>query len=124
MRSSGPLTRFSSAAALFFSACSGAPPPEPSQIAPPPPKTPEALVCAAGSADCESQLGDGGFEDATRAVRVKGISDAVHIAAGMRHACAVRKSGRVACWGSNDMDQVGHSDPPVFLLPTPVQGLP
>lgn len=38
---------------------------------------------------------------------VLGITDAVQIGAGKRHACAVRQSGAVACWGYNLDGQLG-----------------
>ncbi len=40
-------------------------------------------------------------------VDVSGITDAVDIAAGGAHTCALRATGQVVCWGSNDLGQVG-----------------
>lgn len=69
------------------------------------------------------QLGNQGTTDsfAPRAVRdpddlPNGIDDAVDIAAGAEHACAVRTDGTVLCWGSNIDRQLGdglaaHGDP-------------
>ena len=54
---------------------------------------------------------------------VEGLEDAVSIAAGSRYACAVRKTGRVVCWGSNEGDGAGHPDPPVSLRPVEVKGV-
>ena len=45
---------------------------------------------------------------------VPGITDAVSVAVGFHHACAVSSDGRVRCWGRNDQGQLGHdptSDP-------------
>ncbi len=41
-------------------------------------------------------------------VAVKGLSDAVQLAAGAHHTCARRASGSVACWGSNARGQIGN----------------
>lgn len=38
---------------------------------------------------------------------VKGLTDAVDIAVGNEHACALRANGDVVCWGANDYAQVG-----------------
>ncbi|MCC6552857.1 MAG: chromosome condensation regulator RCC1 [Polyangiaceae bacterium] len=38
---------------------------------------------------------------------IPGVGDAVQIAAGANHACAVRRSGKVACWGKNYDGQLG-----------------
>jgi alpha-tubulin suppressor-like RCC1 family protein len=59
------------------------------------------------------QLGNnpsGGFS-ATRfeasPVAVQGLPDAIAVAAGREHACAVRVGGTVICWGDNVFGQVG-----------------
>jgi alpha-tubulin suppressor-like RCC1 family protein len=36
------------------------------------------------------------------------ITDAISISAGNQHACAVLKSGRAVCWGSNESGQLGN----------------
>ncbi|HEX6834197.1 MAG TPA: hypothetical protein VF132_11745 [Rudaea sp.] len=38
------------------------------------------------------------------------ISDAIAIAAGARHTCAVRQGGTVFCWGDNTFGQIGTND--------------
>ena len=38
---------------------------------------------------------------------VPGISNAVDVAVGSHHSCAVRADGSVACWGANDYAQLG-----------------
>lgn len=38
---------------------------------------------------------------------VPGVTDAIAIWAGANHACAVRRSGAVACWGAADKGQIG-----------------
>jgi hypothetical protein len=40
-------------------------------------------------------------------VNVVGLQDAVDVAVGAEHACAVRANGRVVCWGSNRSGAVG-----------------
>ena len=44
---------------------------------------------------------------ATEARTVPGIRDAVSVAAGRAHMCAVRRSAEVACWGYNGEGQLG-----------------
>jgi alpha-tubulin suppressor-like RCC1 family protein len=41
------------------------------------------------------------------ALAVSGLSDAVAIAVGQRHACAIRSNSTVACWGANGYGQLG-----------------
>ncbi|HEY0990750.1 MAG TPA: hypothetical protein VGD80_27040 [Kofleriaceae bacterium] len=36
--------------------------------------------------------------------------DAVRVVVGERHSCALVQGGAVACWGSNELGQVGHDD--------------
>lgn len=38
---------------------------------------------------------------------VRGMADAVDIALGAEHTCALRKTGEVACWGSNEHGSLG-----------------
>jgi alpha-tubulin suppressor-like RCC1 family protein len=48
--------------------------------------------------------------------------DAIAIAAGTTHACAVLKDGRVICWGDNHHGQLGQTGPNAsFTTPVPVQ---
>jgi alpha-tubulin suppressor-like RCC1 family protein len=55
-----------------------------------------------------------------RPTRVVGLSDAVSISVGKVHACAVRRTGTVVCWGSNEDDQAGQRDRPVSYVPVHV----
>lgn len=66
-----------------------------------------------GSAVCwgfnlDGQLGNG-EKDAisTSPVEVEGLVDLVGLAAGGNHVCALRRNGRVACWGGNQFGQLG-----------------
>ena len=62
---------------------------------------------------------------------VAGIDDAIGIATGYRHACAIRADKTVVCWGANDGGQLGHAsaaDPtcggvPCKFAPSAVAGL-
>jgi alpha-tubulin suppressor-like RCC1 family protein len=68
----------------------------------------------------QGQLGIGevgGSRDTPTPVVV--LTDAVGIAVGPSHACAVRRDGHVWCWGDNDANQVNSS--PASDQPTPVE---
>lgn len=52
-------------------------------------------------------------------VQVMGISDAVQIAVGALHSCAVRRTGEVMCWGDDSTGQLG--DGTTTIRPIPVQ---
>jgi alpha-tubulin suppressor-like RCC1 family protein len=56
-----------------------------------------------------------------RPTQVVGISDAVDIAVGVAHQCAVRATGQVLCWGFNDYGALGTGDTTPRPLPTPVR---
>lgn len=54
------------------------------------------------------QLGDGSFgEERATPSPVADLTDAVHLAAGLQHACAIRASGQTVCWGDNELGAVG-----------------
>jgi hypothetical protein len=53
------------------------------------------------------QLGDGTNAKSARPVRVHGISNAVDVACGEFHACALLGSGEVWCWGRGGRGQLG-----------------
>lgn len=55
-----------------------------------------------------SQLGDGTMMSRfTSTSEVVGLSDAVFVSGGFYHTCAVRSGGVLACWGSNQANQLG-----------------
>lgn len=57
-------------------------------------------------------------------VNASGLDDAVGLAAGDRHTCAVRASGAIDCWGANDAGQLGRgfTGAPAFV-PGQVPGI-
>jgi hypothetical protein len=59
------------------------------------------------------QLGDGTTTFRSAPVPVAGLHDALAIAAGARHTCALRRlDNEVVCWGANEAGQVGRSPRP------------
>ena len=75
-------------------------------------------------ADSDGQLGDGSMTTARpTAVATVGLTDAVQLAAGEWHSCAVRIDASVVCWGRNDSGQLGDGTMTVRAAPVPVVGL-
>ena len=68
----------------------------------------------------EGQLGNGTLGTVVQAlpVKVAGLSDAVALAAGQSHTCALKASGSVSCWGVNANGELG--DGTRSSRPTPV----
>src|SRR2546423_9352186 len=57
----------------------------------------------------EGQLGDGTSVDRTSPVPVVNLGQAISIAAGEFHTCAILgASGTVRCWGDNSVGQLGN----------------
>ena len=72
------------------------------------------------------QLGDGkGRPGAASAapVAVRELNDAVAVGAGRAHACAVRSSGEVVCWGDNRAGQLGNDERAAWVAPVAVPGI-
>ncbi len=74
------------------------------------------------------QVGDGRPLDASRPdvlkpQVVKGIDDAVAIAAGLSHTCVVHRPGTVSCWGYNFFGQLGDGTEQRSSSPVKVLGL-
>ena len=86
----------------------------------------DASVVCWGS-DGKGQLGDGAAGmNAFKVVTVSGLDDAIQIAAGAEHTCALRGSKTVVCWGSDEFGQLGDgsSGTTAFATaPVPVKGL-
>ncbi len=53
--------------------------------------------------------------------RVIGVQDAVALGAGQWHACALSKSGAIACWGANGFAQLGDGTTRESPAPRPVR---
>lgn len=82
-----------------------------------------------GSVSCwgtsyAGQLGDGSFGAAAgKAVPgpVSGLTDATSLVTGTDHACALRATGAVVCWGNNTHGQIGDgTSAPGTMKPVPV----
>jgi cysteine-rich repeat protein len=72
------------------------------------------------------QLGNGssGTGSSTKTpVTVSGLSDAVGVAAGSTHTCAVHSSGGVSCWGLNPNGELGDGTTTAKTTPNPVSGI-
>jgi alpha-tubulin suppressor-like RCC1 family protein len=68
------------------------------------------------------QLGTGSTTNTHLPITV-GLTAAVDIAVGERHACAVLATGTVSCWGSNNAGQLGDVTFTSRSLPGPVTGI-
>jgi alpha-tubulin suppressor-like RCC1 family protein len=77
----------------------------------------------AGLLEGRGRLGDGTDEDRARPTRVVELDDAVQVAAGFGHSCALRSDGSVACWGDNTRGQLGDGTFDGSLVPVEVGGL-
>jgi alpha-tubulin suppressor-like RCC1 family protein len=104
---------------------------------------PIVALSAGGSASCavrqgggvscwgrndDGQLGDGTLTPRSTGTRVLGLDDATAIAAGARHACAVRNGdtpggGTVVCWGADDTGQLGDGGGVDQVAPVAVPGI-
>jgi len=59
----------------------------------------------------------------TAPVPVMGLDDAVDVSVGLSHACALRDSGQVVCWGTNTYRQLGDGSRDDSNVPIVVMGL-
>jgi alpha-tubulin suppressor-like RCC1 family protein len=86
---------------------------------------------AAGSVRCwgfnsTGQLGNGTATSSIAtsvSVAVTGLTDAVALATGINHNCAIKANGTVVCWGHNATGQLGNNTTTQSLTPTAVTGL-
>lgn len=81
-----------------------------------------ALKCWGGNG--AGQLGTGDSTDRLTPADVVGLGSRVDsVSAGVGHACAVRTSGALLCWGANFDGQIGDGTTAARLRPTPVSRL-
>lgn len=75
--------------------------------------------------NADDQLGDGTAvgNRLVPSADLPGLSDAVAVAAGDEHSCALRASGAIACWGDNWNGQLGDGTTDDRATPTAVPGL-
>jgi hypothetical protein len=95
--------------------------PAPNQIAM---KGPYQCVRGSGSVACWPQVNfdDGGIS-AYPAAMVPGLSDAVDLSVSAEHACAVRATGTVVCWGANFASQLGDGTTSTAYTPVTALGI-
>ncbi len=79
------------------------------------------VSCWGGNHDGE--LGNGSAVDSPVPVRVQGLSNAIQISAGLRHACALQTSGTVECWGFGTEGQLGNGEKHNSSVPVRVKGI-
>ena len=86
-------------------------------------------VDAVGNVHCwgdnsYGQIGDGStVAQRNVGTRVKFINDAVDVAVGGTHACALRNGGRVSCWGDNTWGELGDGTTDSSSIPVDVVGI-
>jgi cytochrome c peroxidase len=94
--------------------------------------TGEAHACAVANngdvfcwgANVAGQLGNAaGAPHQAAPIPVPGIADAIAVAAGSSHTCALHADGSVTCWGDNSALQLGVPDPSAEPGPVSVAGL-
>ena len=69
------------------------------------------------------QIGAQGCRYSATPVTVSGIANAVSIATGFLHTCALLADGTVRCWGHNDFGQLGDGTTTSSATPVTVQGI-
>lgn len=91
-------------------------------------------LLASGTVKCWGHNGVGQLGDGTKdrgpaslavpePVFVKGIANAVALAAGQAHTCALLANGTVECWGFNLSGELGHATLRSSAIPVLVEGL-
>ena len=83
----------------------------------------DGTISCWGRADL-GQLGNGSFLYTSAVpLTVTGLTDAVAIAAGWSHSCALLDDGTARCWGRNDLGQLGNGHRTNSNVPVTVTGL-
>jgi alpha-tubulin suppressor-like RCC1 family protein len=67
-------------------------------------------------------LGTGSFVDSPP-TPVSGLTDAIAVASGLQHSCALRVGGSMVCWGANDTGQLGNGTTTRSTIPIAVPGM-
>ena len=67
---------------------------------------------ACWGANVHGQVGDGSTTNRPAPVAVGGLSNAVGVAAGASHSCALLADGTARCWGANDPASSATAAPP------------
>lgn len=75
------------------------------------------VLCWGSNSDGQLGTGSGDPGPVVTPVTVAGLQDAVAVAAGDRFSCALRTSGRVACWGLGTSGQLGNGAPVSSRVP-------
>jgi alpha-tubulin suppressor-like RCC1 family protein len=74
-----------------------------------------------GSAD-DGRLGNGATTGTSATpAEVQGLADARQIGVGRAHACAIKASGELVCWGANQRGQLAQGDETTTSSATPVE---
>lgn len=71
------------------------------------------------SIDCGFSGGHPRCED--HPIQVNGVTNAIAVAIGVGHVCALEKDGSVWCWGANDKGQLGIGSSNTNPVPTPTK---
>ena len=70
------------------------------------------------------QLGNGQrTNDSYVPLKVRGITDATAITAGLEHSCALHESGSTFCWGNNQYGRLGNGTNLTSMVPMEVAGI-
>ena len=85
----------------------------------------DQVVCW-GRNNKTGQLGAPTFDEVRSALPllVDNVQDAIRVATGLDHSCAIRKGGTVRCWGANDYGQVGFGTPAPLAVEKIAQDVP
>ena len=75
------------------------------------------VLCWGSNSDGQLGTGNGDPGPVVMPVSVAGLQDAVAVAVGDRFSCALRTSGRVACWGLGTSGQLGNGAPVSSRVP-------